>query len=141
MANLDAYLFFDGTCAEAMRFYEKALGAKLEAIMTYGDSPVSDEAPPQGMDRIMHARLIVDGRALLASDTPAGQPHAAMQGFALAINYPSVDEGRRAFDALSAGGKVTMPMQQTFWAEAFGMCTDKFGTPWMVNVDAPAKEG
>jgi PhnB protein len=64
-----------------------------------------------------------------------------MQGFALAINYPSVDEGRRAFDALSAGGKVTMPMQQTFWAEAFGMCTDKFGTPWMVNVDAPAKEG
>jgi PhnB protein len=139
MATLDAYLFFDGTCADAMRFYEHVFGGKLEMMMTYGEAPVSNERPPEKhQDRIMHARLVIDGRALLASDVPGGEPYKGQHGFALAINYPAVGQARRVFDALAAGGNVTMPMQKTFWAESFGMLVDRFGTSWMVNVDAPA---
>ena len=86
----------------------------------------------------VHARLLLDGRALMASDTPVGQPHPGMNGFALSLNYPAPAEARRVFDALAAGGKVTMPMQKTFWSEAYGMLTDRFGTPWMVGGGMPA---
>ncbi|NKE67334.1 VOC family protein [Ramlibacter sp. RBP-2] len=131
MPILDSYLFFDGTCAEAMRFYERTLGGKLEMMMTYGESPDPQQCPPGSKDRIMHANLIVDGRNLMASDTPAGQA-AAMGGFSLSLAYQGADEARRIFDQLAEGGKVTMPVTKTFWAEAFGMLTDRFGTPWMV---------
>lgn len=132
MPVLDSYLFFDGTCAEAMRFYERTLGGKLEMMMTYGQSPDPEHCPPGSKDRIMHASLIVDGRSLMASDTPAGQAGAGMNGFSLSLAYQSADEARRIFDKLVDGGKVTMPVSKTFWAEAFGMLTDRFGTPWMV---------
>lgn len=132
MPVLDSYLFFDGTCAEAMRFYERTLGGKLEMMMTYGESPDPQQCPPGSKDRIMHANLIIDGRNLMASDTPAGQAGAGMGGFSLSLAYQSADEARRIFDKLAEGGKVTMPVSKTFWAEAFGMLTDRFGTPWMV---------
>lgn len=132
MPVLDSYLFFNGTCAEAMRFYEGALGGKLEMMMTYDEAPEGQRSPGSE-GRIMHASLVVDGRRLMASDTPAGDPGKGMHGFALSLNYPSVDEARRVFDALADGGQVTMPLGKTFWAEAFGMLTDKFGTPWMVG--------
>jgi PhnB protein len=135
MADLDAYLFFDGTCAEAMRFYERTLGAKLEMMMTHAESPMAAESPPSpgSGNRIMHARLVIDGRALMASDSMVGHPYEGMKGFSLSLQYPTVADARRVFDTLAAGGKVTMPMQKTFWAEAFGMLVDRFGTPWMVN--------
>ena len=132
MPVLESYLFFDGTCAEAMRFYERTLGGKLEMMMTYGESPEPEQCPPGSKDRIMHANLILDGRNLMASDTPAGQAGTGMNGFSLSLAYPSADEARRIFDKLADGGKVTMPVNKTFWAEAFGMVTDRFGTPWMV---------
>ena len=132
MPVLDNYLFFDGQCAQAMRFYERTLGGKLEALFTYGDSPDPQHCPAGAKDLVMHARLVLDGRALMASDTPpgAGKP---MAGFALSLNYPDAVEARRIFDALAQGGTVTMPMQKTFWSEAYGMLTDRFGTPWMVG--------
>lgn len=133
MPVLDSYLFFNGNCAEAMRFYERVLGGKMETMMTYGQSPQPEHCPAGSQDRIMHARLVLDGRALMASDTPAGQPNPGMNGFSLSLNYSTADEGRRVFDALAAGGKVHMPMGKTFWAEAFGMLADRFGTPWMVG--------
>lgn len=133
MPVLDNYLFFNGNCAPAMRFYESTLGARLEMMMTYGESPDPDHCPPGSKDRIMHASLSVDGRSLMASDVPADQADKGMNGFALSLNYSSADEARRIFDALAAGGKVIMPMGKTFWAETFGMLTDKFGTPWMVG--------
>lgn len=132
MPVLDSYLFFDGTCAEAMRFYERALGGKLQMMMTYGEAPDPKQCPAGSKDRIMHANLVIDGRNLMASDTPAGEPGAGMNGFSLSLTYPTADEARRAFDKLSEGGKVTMPVDKTFWAEAFGMLTDRFGTSWMV---------
>ena len=133
MPMLDSYLFFDGQCAEALRFYERTLGGKLEALMTYAESPQPNPACGSDPERIMHACLLLDGRMLMASDMPPGQGAVRPGGFALALNYPSAAEANRVFDALSAGGSVTMPPQKTFWAETFGMFTDRFGTPWMVG--------
>ena len=138
MPAIDSYLFFDGQCAEAMRFYERTLGGKLQAMMKYSDSPEpADEACAGGSrpepDRIMHAALDIDGRLLMASDSPTSAQHRPMAGFGLSLHYPTAAEARRAFDALAAGGSVMMPMRKTFFAEAFGMLTDRFGTPWMVG--------
>ncbi|HSV35271.1 MAG TPA: VOC family protein [Ramlibacter sp.] len=133
MPVLDSYLFFNGKCAQAVRFYERVLGGKLEMMMTYGESPEPEHCPPGSKDRIMHASLKIDGRTLMASDSPEGQPNPGMTGFALSLNYPTAQEATRIFNALADGGSVMMPMGKTFWAEAFGMLTDQFGTPWMVG--------
>jgi len=135
MPMLDSYIFFDGNCAEAMRFYERVTGGKLQMMMKYSESP--EKADPQhclpgSEDRIMHANLLIDGRNLMASDSPAGQ-HRPMQGFALSLYYDTPEEARKKFDMLADGGQVTMPFGPTFWAKGFGMLTDRFGTPWMVS--------
>ena len=132
MHQLNTYLFFDGNCADAMRFYERTLGGKL-SLMTHAESPMAAETPPGSADRIMHARLDFDGGMVMASDWMAGQPYGGMKGFSLSLIYPTAAEARRMFDTLAQGGQVTMPMDKTFWAEAFGMLVDRFGTPWMVN--------
>jgi PhnB protein len=132
--QLNAYLFFDGNCAEAMRFYERLLGGKMEMMMTHAESPTAAEtATCAGPDRIMHARLVFDGGVLMASDAMANQPYDAMKGFTLSLIYQTADEARRVFSALADGGQIRMPMEKTFWAEAFGMLVDRFGTPWMVG--------
>src|SRR5450631_154002 len=130
MSQLDAYLMFDGNCAEAMRFYERTLGGKL-FLMTNADSPMADKTPPGRGDKILHARLDIDGRMLMGSDSPmeVGQK----KGFSLSLVYATVPEAQKVFDALAGGGQVTMAFQKTFWAEGFGMLVDRFGTPWMVN--------
>jgi len=133
MSQLDAYLFFDGTCAEAMRFYERALGGKLEMMMTHAESPEAAQSPPGNADRIMHARLVIDGRLLMASDWMVGQPYPGMNGFSLSLVYPTVAEAQRIFGSLAKGGQVRMPLEKTFWVEAFGMLVDRFGTPWMIS--------
>jgi PhnB protein len=142
MPMLDSYLFFDGTCAQAMRFYEKTIGGQMLAMLTYAESPVPASPGECGSgdpDRIMHSHLLIDGRNLMASDVPPGMPAPVMAGFALSLNYPSADEARKIFDALAGGGKVTMPIGKTFWMETFGMLTDKFGVPWMVGGGEAAK--
>ena len=133
MPQMDAYLNFNGNCADAMRFYERTLNGKLEMLMTHAESPVAAQTPPGSADRIMHARLVIDGRSLMASDSMVGQPYTGMHGFAVSLIYPTAAEAQRVFDALGKGGKVHMPFQKTFWAEGFGMLVDRFGTPWMVN--------
>lgn len=133
MPQLDAYLVFNGNCADAMRFYERKLGGKLEVLMTHAESPIAAQTPPGSADRIMHARLVIDGRVLMASDSMVGRPYEGLKGFSLSLIYPTVADARRAFEALADGGQVTMPFQKTFWAEAFGMLVDRFGTPWMIN--------
>lgn len=135
MPVLDSYLFFTtGQCAEAMRFYERTLGAKQEMLMRYSESPDPGHCPPGAQDLVMHCSLKVGDRTLMASDVPPGMGEAQpMGGFSLSLGYDSAQEGQRIFDALSQGGKVTMPMQKTFWAEAFGMLVDRYGTPWMVS--------
>lgn len=129
-----AYLGFNGNCAEAMRFYERALGGKLEVMMTHGESPMADHCPPESRDRILHARLALPGGGLLmAGDCPSSMPYDGIKGVSLTLNYDTVAEAGRVFAALVEGGTVTMAMQPAFWAKAWGMLVDRFGTPWIVN--------
>ena len=128
-----AYLSFDGTCAEAMRFYETVLNGKLEALLTNGQTPAAGELPPGNEDRIMHAYLVFDGGVLMAGDSVVGWPYEGMKGFHLTISYDDTAEAKRIFELLADGGRIEMPWDKTFWAEGFGMLVDRFGTPWIVN--------
>ena len=136
MAQFEPYLSFDGDCAEAMRFYEKTLGGKMEMSMTYGEAPPMPGHPAATGDaakRVMHASMVLDGCRIMAADSPPGMPFTAAKGISISLSYPDAAKGRAIFDALSAGGSITVPYHKTFWADGFGMCTDRFGTPWMVN--------
>lgn len=134
MALLESYLTFNGNCAEAMRFYERTLNGKMQMMMTHAESPMGAQASAGNKDRIMHARLVIDGGiALMASDSMAGEPYAGMHGFSLSVGYHTAAEATTVFNALADGGHITMPLAPTFWVETFGMLVDKFGTPWMVG--------
>ena len=129
-----AYLSFDGTCADAMRFYEKALGAKLEVLMSGADSPMAAQIPKETAHRILHARLALPGGGMLfGGDCPGHMPYQGIHGVSITLNYDTVEAAQKAFAALSADGEIHMPMQAAFWAKAWGMCRDRFGTPWIVN--------
>lgn len=133
MPILDSYLFFNGTCADAMRFYHRTLGGEMQAMLTYAQSPDPAQCAAADKDRIMHACLVLDGRMLMASDAPADKPVPPMGAVALSLSYPTAAEARRIFNALADGGEVSMPLAETFWVELFGAVTDKFGTPWMIG--------
>lgn len=133
MKLFEPYLTFDGNCADAMRFYERVFGGRIEMMITWAESPEADQAPPGASDRIMHARLVVDDRVLMASDTVPGQAFEGMKNVWISMAYPTAGDAQRIFTALSDGADVTMPMQKTFWADAFGMLVDRFGTCWMLN--------
>jgi len=133
---------FAGNTREAFTFYEKALGARIETMMTYdqmprpaaaGDGGCGDGTAPSG-DGIMHACLVLPGGAMLfAGDTPPGMKYDGVKGVMLALQYDTIDQARGAFDALSQGGQVTMPLAPAFWAKTFGMLTDRFGVSWAIN--------
>jgi len=128
------YLSFRGNCAEAMRFYERALGGKLEDLLTWGQSPMAKDCAPASLDQVMHSCLVLPGGSLLmAGDCPPNMPYEGIKGVSIALSYDTVAEAEQRFNALAAGGQVTMPMGPTFWAKKFGMLTDRFGTPWIVN--------
>jgi PhnB protein len=134
MPHPTAYLSFDGTCADAMRFYERALGGTLEVLMTNGESPLAAHCPPDTHHRILHARLALPGGGtLMAGDCPGHLPYEGIKGVSMTMSYDTVAEAERHFAALADGGTVTMPMQEAFWAKRFGMLVDRFGTPWIVN--------
>ncbi|MGB6310734.1 MAG: VOC family protein [Steroidobacteraceae bacterium] len=129
-----ACLTFNGNCAEAMRFYESALDGKIAIMMSGADSPLAAQLPKEMAHRILHARLALkDGGLLYAGDSPPQMPYQGIQGVSIALAYDSVAQAQKVFEKLSAGGKVTMPMAPSFWAKCFGMLTDKFGTPWLIN--------
>ena len=129
----NTYLFFDGECEAAFKFYEQCLGGKIDGMMTYGDAPMSEEIPSQQRDRIMHANLTVGGMVLMGSDTlPDG--FKKPQGFSVNLQFDDLVEAERIFQKLAENGTVRMPFQETFWSTRFGMLVDRFGTPWMINV-------
>ncbi len=131
------YLNFDGTCAEAFRYYEQALGGRIATIQTIGDTPMKDQHPPEHHGRVMHVRLEVGGQILMGSDSQPGH-HAKPQGITVMLQVKDPADGARAFTALGEGGRVTMPFDKTFWSPGFGMLVDRYGIPWMVNCDPAA---
>jgi PhnB protein len=134
--DLVTYLSFEGRCEEAFKHYERVLGGTILAMFRYRDAP-PDVLRPEGAEHyVMHARLRVGDRLLMGGDAPVQQA-GSPQGFCVSIIVPSPDDAERIFAGLSEGGIVTMPMAETFWAHRFGMLTDRFGIPWMVNCEKP----
>jgi PhnB protein len=129
----NTYLFFDGECKAAFKFYEQCLGGKIDGMMTYGDAPMSEEIPSEQRHRIMHANLTVGGMVLMGSDT-LRDGFKKPQGFSVNLQFDDLVEAERIFEKLAENGTVKMPFQQTFWSTRFGMLVDRFGTPWMINV-------
>ncbi len=132
--QLTAYLSFNGQCEAAFKFYEQCLGGRIVAMHSYKGTPAAEQIPPEAQDRIMHARLEVGSAVLMGGDAPP-QYYSEPQGFSVSINLEDPAEAERIFQALSEGGSVRMPIQETFWARRFGMLVDRFGTPWMVNCE------
>ena len=131
------YLFFGGNCREAFTRYQEIFGGEL-TLLAMSDMPpgASDEpVPPEQADMIMHAALVIDGNLLMASDDPTTDSFGPVQGMQVNYSAKDVADAQRVFGALSEGGEVHQPMEATFWSPAFGMCTDRFGTPWMVGAD------
>jgi PhnB protein len=134
MKEMNAYLTFDGSCREAMKFYAKCTGGELQ-LMPFSDAP--GNFPPEAKDKIMHARLAKGGAMIMASDAMPGHPHIVGNNVWVSINCESAEEAEKLFTAFSENGKIVMPIGETFWAVRFGMLTDQFGVNWMFNFEKP----
>lgn len=135
--HLTPYLMFGGRCEEALAFYERAIGARREFLMRFSESP--EPMPPGALapgfeGKVMHCSFRIGDQAVMASD--GCHPGAQFLGFSLALTLPDAAAARRAFDALAAGGTVTMPLAPTFWSPLYGMVNDRFGVSWMVMAAA-----
>lgn len=131
--QIDPHLSFSGNCEEALTFYEKTFGGKIEFKMTYGESPMAAQLPDWS-SKIMHISMRVGDRVLMGCDAPP-QYQGKPQGFDVSISVKDAAEAERVFNALADGGQVTMPLAETFWSTRFGMLTDRFDIPWMVNTN------
>ena len=131
--EISPYLFFNGDCEAAFKFYEKCLGGHIDAMLTHEGTPAEKEVPANWLKKILHAHMTIGGTALMASDAPPGRQSDKPAGFSVCVNIDEPAAAERAFRAMSEGGTVTMPIQQTFWAKRFGMLVDRFGVPWMIN--------
>ena len=135
--KVQAYISYRGRCEEALEFYKKSMGAEVTGLMRWKDSLDTAMKRPPGFDeKVMNASFRIGDTALMADDSP-GEGPAEFKGMTLAIEVADDAEAKRVFTALGQGGKVTMALMKTFWTSSFGMLTDKFGVPWMVNVAAP----
>ena len=134
MIGVKPYISFKGNCREAIDFYKEAFGAQELFSQSYGESPMSDMGPA---DNIMHATIKIGDTHIMMCDDPRPEAATTPSNISLAVGLDDTTTARTVFDKLADGGKVTMPLDKTFWAEAFGMLTDKFGINWMVNCDQP----
>lgn len=132
------YLFFDGSCEQAIEFYRTAIGAEVHQLMRYKESP--DPCPdgmlaPGSEEKVMHVSFKIGETTVMASDNP-GAEKSGFDGFSLSISVSSEDEANRFFTALAEGGSIQMPLGKTFWSPCFGMLTDHFGVSWMISIPA-----
>lgn len=132
----NTYLLFKGDCEAAFKHYAEVLGGKIEAMLKQADTPMAAQCAEGMRDKIAHARMSLGSNFLMASDCPPDQ-YTAPTGFSVNIGVDTPAEAERVYKELSEGGNVTMALQETFWAQRFGMFTDRFGTPWMINCEKP----
>lgn len=137
--SVDPYLHFKGDCEAAFKFYAKCLGGRIEGTFTYAQSPMAQQFPPEWGSKLMHARMVIGDRVLMGMDATPDR-YREPNGFSLSVSVKDAAETDRVFNALVEGGKVTMPLQKTFWSVRFGMLVDRFGIPWMVNCEQPAEK-
>jgi PhnB protein len=130
--QINPYLFYNGNCEAAFKFYEKVLGARIEMLVRSEEAPASMPPQPGFEKKIMHARMSLDGALLMASDAPPEHFHKP-QGFSVSLTVADLVEAEQKFKALCEGGAANMPFGKTFFSKGFGMCVDQFGIPWMVN--------
>ena len=134
--NVQSYITFGGRCEEALEFYKKSVGAEITSLIRWKESPDKSMKGPHGYEeKVMNASFRIGDSHLMADDG-MGERTAEFKGMTLAIEVANDAEAKRVFTALGEGGNVTMPLAKTFWTSSFGMLTDKFGVPWMVNVQA-----
>jgi len=134
--QLSTYLSFKGDCEAAFTFYEQALGGQPGPLFRYGGSPMAGQAPAGWDDKVMHASILIGGQTIMGADL-APEKYEAPTGFSLSLQTSQVVEAERMFNGLAQGGRVEMPLEKTFWAERFGMVTDRFGVRWLVNCEQP----
>ena len=134
---LSPYLGFDGQCEEAFRFYQTVLNGQITAMIPFGETPAASAMPADRQNAIVHARMEFGGNVLMGGDAPPGV-HTGTKGVCISLVINDEAEAERVFTALAEGGTIQMPFAQTFWAHRFGMATDRFGTPWMVNCETAA---
>ncbi len=134
--RIQPYLGFNGQCDEAFVLYEKVLGGKIVARHTFGSSPMAAQIGAEWADKVMHMGMQVGDQMLLGCDAPP--PHYDRpEGLRVCLESRDAAEGERVYAALSEGGQIEMPLQETFWSVKFAMFRDRFGTPWMINVSKP----
>lgn len=134
MLGVNPYIAFKGNCRQAIEFYKDALRAEVLFIQTLGESPMSSMGPAQN---IMHCTMKVGDSTIMMCDDPNPEALVGNGNISLAIGLNDPEGAKRIFANLAKDGSVVMPLEKTYWAEAFGMVTDKFGVKWMVNCDAP----
>jgi PhnB protein len=149
--SFDTYLSFEGNCREAFTFYAELLGGRITAMLPFGDAPGCGGASP-APDAIMHGCLELQGRRLMgadrgrssaaegrkpeaATDATPDSPYRGVRGAQVVLNVPDAAEAERVYAALAEGGRIEMPLQETFWATRYGILVDRFGVPWMVNCE------
>ncbi len=139
--TLSTYLYFDGQCEEAFEFYKSVFGGEFAVMQTFGDAPPDMGVPDAERARIMHVSLPVGESVLMGSDTVSsfGEPAKPGANFAISFSPKTKAEADDLFPRLAKGGGVAMELQETFWGSYFGMCKDKFGVHWMVNLDLGAQ--
>ena len=132
--QMSPYVSFKGDCAEAFRFYAQHLGGKIGGLFKYGGSPMAAQAPPGWDDKIMHGDITIGGTELMGADI-APEQYEAPKGVSLSLNMADQTEADRMFAALADGGRVIMPIGETFWAKRFGVVVDRFGVQWLINCE------
>ena len=133
------YLFFGGNCREAFTRYQEIFGGEL-TLMSMKDVPGEEAPPSENEDMIIHAALTIGDDLLMASDDPTTDSFGPVQGMMVSYDAADVDDAERVYAALAEGGTVTQALEPTFFSAAFGMCTDRFGTPWMIGAPDPNQE-
>ncbi len=139
MLGIKPYISFKGNCEEAVNFYKEKLGAEVLYLGRYGDSPMKGKGPD---DKIMHCSLKVGDSVIMVCDNvfENTNPTTVGNNISLAIGTNDIAQADKAFEQMSDGATIVMPMQETFWAKRFGMLTDKFGINWMFNCDNPESD-